>query len=130
MEWWKLWINKTWKKKIWKNSRIVFKIFWWECLYLLGMSLTFSESKHKSSFKICSYLNAKRKKRTTFHVAYFSYFKYAPVIFYDGLSNWIVHVIWNKVTVSIFCNFKVVYNIGNENIQNLGCININFILFN
>ena len=105
----------------------------------VGMSiswLTFAESKVKISFKISALSKCeKEKKMTLFPVAYLSYFEYAWVItiFYSGFDNWIIDVIWDRVAVSIFCNFEVTYNIGKGGIQNLCCINItfnDFILFN
>ena len=59
------------------------------------------------------------KRRALFSVACFSYFEYDWVIaiFYNGFNNWIIDAISNWVTVSIFCNFKVAYNIAKEGIS-------------
>ena len=58
----------------------------------------------------------KGKKIFLLPVAFFSYFEYACVFsrFYNGFNNWIIHVVWNRIAVSIFCNFKSTYNIGKE----------------
>ena len=87
----------------------------WECLHL---DLLLSNL----NLKFLPYLHVKRKKENNVSVAYFSsYFQYAWVItiFYNRFNNWIIDVIWDRVAVSIFCNFEVTYNIGKEGIRNL-----------
>ena len=110
------WVIKTWKKKSWRISALSFRIF-------MGKSvswLAFAESKLKF-FKTNLFLIYMRiaKRRALFSVACFSYFEYDWVIaiFYNGFNNWIIDVISNWVTVNIFCNFKVAYNIAKEGIS-------------
>ena len=117
------------RRKSEKKSALFLIIF-------VGMSvswLALVESKLKISFTISSLSTCEKEKREDcFDFPYFDY-AWAIAIFYNGFNNWIVDVIWNRVAVSIFCNFEVTYNIGKEGIQNLCCINItfnDFILFN
>ena len=79
-------------------------------MIFVGMSvsrLAFAECKLKISFNICFQSTCEKEEKFLLPVAYLSYFEYAWVvsIFYNGLNNWIVDVVWNRVAVSIFCNF-------------------------
>ena len=121
------WIIESWKEQIWKNNCIIFNNFW-------GMSvswLAFAESKLKFLKKICSLSKCGKEEREPCFLLHTS--PILSMIFYNGFNNWIIDAIWNRVAVSIFWNFKVAYNIGEEGIKNLRCIDItfnDFILFN
>ena len=64
-----------------------------------------------------AFAESKLKTRILFPVGHFnSEYAWVIAIFHNGFNDWIVDVIWNRFTVSIFCNFQVAYNIGKEGI--------------